>query len=823
MDFNRYTKRVEKILNKSKEYASSFGFEITGSGHLLWAILAIGDGVACSILKDMGLNKEKVEKELIHLLSLSGYNNLDGIAKHKSFSPRMKDILRNAGKIANLYHTNFIASEHLLMAIMDEDRCIANIIIRNSGIDADVLKDLLQSKVNKKQQPLQKYVDDEREEEELPVLNKYCMNMVKYVLENNVGEVFGRDGELNRMLQILNRKDKNNPIIIGEPGVGKTAIVEGLARKIALKEGVNPGLFNKKVYSLEIGNLVAGTKYRGEFEERLKNIIDEISEHKGEILLFIDEIHTIIGAGSTTEGGGIDASNMLKPALTRGQVQLIGATTIDEYRRYIEKDPALERRFQPLMVEEPDREVALYIMRGLRDKYEAYHKVSITDEAIEKSVDLSIRYISDRYLPDKAIDLIDESCSRTKLKSAALPNEIISLKKIKLEFEKQLEESLSCQNFEEAIELRNKKQKIEKKIEKAVTDWNLSVKKKNIVTGEVIAEVVEMWTGIPINKIMKEEAEKLLNLEKVLRERVVGQDHAEKEIARAIRRSRTGIQDPDRPIGSFLFVGPSGVGKTELSKAIAEAMFEGEQNIIRLDMSEYMEPHSVSKIIGSPPGYVGYDDGGYLTERVRFHPYSVILFDEIEKAHKDVTNILLQLLDDGRLTDSKGRTVDFKNTIVIMTSNAGYSANLEGNVGFAPTRVIKTEEQLDTLDKKIRDKTLEDIKTYFAQELLNRIDEIIVFKELRKSDFEEIVRILSKSLIERSRLIGIDLEISEEAYKYIAENASDKKLGARPIKRFIQHKLTNKMSEAILKNDIEIGDKVLADIGENGIIFKKIK
>lgn len=494
---------------------------------------------------------------------------------------------------------------------------------------------------------------------------------------------------------------------------------------------------------------------------------------------------------------------------------------MDEYRKYIEKDPALERRFQIVQVAEPDRDTSIYILKGIRDKYEDYHGVKITDEAIEKAVDLSIRYVADRQLPDKAIDLIDESCSRVKLKVRFIPSNINELEDLESRLEKELAQVIAEENFEEALNIQAQKKDLMKSIERERILWNKQMYNKNIVNGEVVAEIVEMWTGIPINKIMEEEAEKLLNLENVLRETIVGQDHAEKVIARAIRRSRTGIQDPNRPIGSFLFVGPPGVGKTELSKVIAEAMFEGEENFIRLDMSEYMEKHSVSKIIGSPPGYVGHEDGGYLTEKVRFHPYSVVLFDEMEKAHKDVSNVLLQILDEGILTDSKGRTVDFKNTIVIMTSNIGYKTISENNVGFATSKAAITEEDLDREDKRIRERTLNDVQSYFSQELLNRIDEIVVFRNLRKTDFEKIVVILSKSLIDRAKSIGIELEISESVYKYIADYAAEINQGARLVKRIIQHRLTNKMSEAILKKTIGIGDRVLAYVSDGEIDFKK--
>ena len=825
MRFNRYTKRVNKIFEMADNFSSKNGYEITGSGHVLWAMLAIEDGVAYTVLNSMGLTKDIVQQELKSIMLASRYIPSDEEMQNRGMSPRMKNILGEAARIANNYHTNFIASEHLLLAIIEEEDCVANIILRKKNIDILILKSLVFEKENKKEKKLRSYIVNEAEDKldnyELPMLNKYGRNMIKYVMENNVDPLLGRNEEIKRIMQILNRRKKNNPMLIGEPGVGKTAIVEGIARGIALMENSNEELFHQNMYSIEVGTLVAGTKYRGEFEERLQGIIDEISNSGNKVLLFIDEIHTLVGAGSTGENGSINAADILKPALSRGDIQIIGATTMDEYRKYIEKDSALERRFQIVQVAEPDRDTSIYILKGIRDKYEAYHRVKITDEAIEKAVDLSIRYVADRQLPDKAIDLIDESCSRVKLKSRFIPNNINELEHMEARLEKQLAQVIAEQDFEEALNIQAQKKDLEKSIEKERIRWNKQMYNKNVVTGEVVAEIVEMWTGIPMNKIMEEEAEKLLNLENVLRESIVGQDHAEKVIARAIRRSRTGIQDPHRPIGSFLFVGPPGVGKTELSKVIAEAMFEGEENFIRLDMSEYMEKHSVSKIIGSPPGYVGHEDGGYLTEKVRFHPYSVVLFDEMEKAHKDVSNVLLQILDEGTLTDSKGRTIDFKNTIVIMTSNIGYKTISENNVGFATSKAAITESELEKEDKKIRERTLNDVKSYFSQELLNRIDEVVVFRSLRKTDFEKIVVILSKSLIDRAKNIGIELEISDSVYKFIADYAAEINQGARLVKRIIQHRLTNKMSEAILKKTIGPGDKVKAYVSDGKVEFKK--
>ncbi|WP_101774025.1 ATP-dependent Clp protease ATP-binding subunit [Peptostreptococcus faecalis] len=823
MKFNRLTKRMDEIFEYANEYAANNGYEITGTGQLLWGLMYMEDGAAYDILKATGLNLEDIQIEMEKLLESSKYTSFGRKVLNKGMSTRLTKIVERAGEIANSHHTNYIASEHILLAIIEDNDCVANIIFRKVGIDVKILKSTVTDKINRKEVKMNRYLKNgeldlgEIESDDCPVLNMYCKNLIKYVLKNNTDPIFGRDKDIEKIMQILNRRKKNNPILIGEPGVGKTAIVDGIARNIALKENSTEDMSGKKIFSLEMGSLVAGTKYRGEFEERLQKIIEEVSSQKGEVLLFIDEIHTLIGAGATGENGSMDASNILKPALSRGDVQIIGATTIDEYVKHIEKDPALERRFQSVIIDEPNRETSIRILMGLRDRYETYHKVKITDEAIEKAVDFSTRYIPDRFLPDKALDLIDESCSRIKMKLGAVSNIISDLEMYEKESQKDLKEAIESQNFEEAIKIRDYISKIRLEIRDEKVRWNKNVISKNTVTGETIAEVIGLWTNIPVNKIIEKEAERLLNLEDVLKERVVGQDHAGTEVAKAIRRSRTGIKDPNKPIGSFLFVGPSGVGKTELSKAIAEAFFNGEENIIRLDMSEYMEKNSVTKLIGSPPGYQGHDRGGLLTEKVRFNPYSVILFDEIEKAHIDVSNILLQILDDGILTDSKGRKIDFKDTIIIMTSNIGHESESGKSMGFVSAKENYSDEELDSLDKKIYEKTKNEVRSYFSAELLNRIDEVIVFRSLRKKDFEKIVKILSKSLIIRAKNIGINLDIDESVYKFIAENMDDIAHGARGLKKYMEHTLTNKISEAILKNNIKEGDSVVAEIIENEV------
>ncbi|VIB80644.1 class III stress response-related ATPase [Clostridioides difficile] len=604
-------------------------------------------------------------------------------------------------------------------------------------------------------------------------------------------------------------------MLIGDPGVGKTAIAEGLATNIALGN-VPETLKNKTLYSLEMGSLLAGAKYRGEFEERIKEVVDEVVKN-GNIILFIDEMHTIIGAGSTGEGS-IDASNILKPALARGEIQVIGATTIDEYRKHVEKDSALERRFQPVMVDEPTKEDSIKILEGLRDKYEAHHKVKITDDAIKAAVELSTRYISDRYLPDKAIDLIDEAASKVRLKENTPPSEI---KKLELEIEnidKEKEEAVRCQDFEKAAKIRDEQGLLKKQLEDVRERWNKSSKHSDLVDGEVIAEVVGLWTGIPVNKILEEEADRLLRLEEILHNRVIGQEQAVKSISKAIRRSRAGLKDPNRPIGSFLFLGPTGVGKTELSKALAEVQFGDENQIIRIDMSEYMEKHAVSRMIGSPPGYVGHDEGGQLTEKVRRNPYSVILFDEIEKAHPDVFNILLQILDDGRLTDSKGRTVDFKNTIVIMTSNVGASTiGRQKTLGFS---IAKGDEEEKSQYEKMKENIMGELKQRFRPEFLNRIDDIIVFHSLNENHISKIVLLMAAKLQERLKEMDIKLEMSDEAVKLISKSGFDLEYGARPLKRALQKELEDELSEAILKGNVKKGSNVVAKVKDEKIVFE---
>ncbi|HGM1502690.1 TPA: ATP-dependent Clp protease ATP-binding subunit [Clostridioides difficile] len=813
MNFNRFTQRAKKAIDLAFESAKGLGHNIVGSEHILLGLLREEEGIAAKVLSKVGFTEAYLEGKIVDMEGKG-----EEISEDIVLSPRSKQILELSGMFANKLKTNYIGTEHILLAIIQEGEGIANKILNYAGVNDRTLAQLtidMMGISDKNQYKAENSYTGNQNQAESKVLDKYGRNLTLYAKQNKIDPVIGREKEIQRVIQILSRRTKNNPVLIGDPGVGKTAIAEGLATNIALGN-VPETLKNKTLYSLEMGALLAGAKYRGEFEERIKEVVDEVVKN-GNIILFIDEMHTIIGAGSTGEGS-IDASNILKPALARGEIQVIGATTIDEYRKHVEKDSALERRFQPVMVDEPTKEDSIKILEGLRDKYEAHHKVKITDDAIKAAVELSTRYISDRYLPDKAIDLIDEAASKVRLKENTPPSEI---KKLELEIEnidKEKEEAVRCQDFEKAAKIRDEQGLLKKQLEDVRERWSKSSKHSDLVDGEVIAEVVGLWTGIPVNKILEEEADRLLRLEEILHNRVIGQEQAVKSISKAIRRSRAGLKDPNRPIGSFLFLGPTGVGKTELSKALAEVQFGDENQIIRIDMSEYMEKHAVSRMIGSPPGYVGHDEGGQLTEKVRRNPYSVILFDEIEKAHPDVFNILLQILDDGRLTDSKGRTVDFKNTIVIMTSNVGASTiGRQKTLGFS---IAKGDEEEKSQYEKMKENIMGELKQRFRPEFLNRIDDIIVFHSLNENHISKIVLLMAAKLQERLKEMDIKLEMSDEAVKLISKSGFDLEYGARPLKRALQKELEDELSEAILKGNVKKGSNVVAKVKDEKIVFE---
>lgn len=806
MYFSRFTQKSKKVIELSLKCARRLGHNRVDSEHLLLGLSKEGSGVASKVLLTLGITPKYIEDKIIDKKGIIPITPID-----LTLSNRSEEILEISGIFADKFKSEYIDTEYILLGILQQGEGIAVDILKEAGIEDRYIVELIidivgLDSITTNQESKSNYPSEIQASSKL--LEKYGKNLTLIASQNKIDPVIGREKEIERAIQILSRRTKNNPVFIGDPGVGKTSVAEGLAINIS-SGNVPDNLIGKVLYTLDMGSMLAGAKYRGEFEERMKQVIDEVAKN-GNIILFIDELHTIIGAGSTGEST-IDASNILKPALSRGDIQIIGATTIDEYRKHIEKDSALERRFQPVLITEPTKEETIEILKGLREKYEGHHNVKITDEAIVAAVDLAIRYIPDRFLPDKAIDLIDESASRVRLRENSLQKNSISTDKCTLD--KETDYKLNEDIIEDEI--------LGISIKLSDNIPNIENHKKSyvgIVDKEIIAEVVELWTGVPVNQIVKEEAYKLLNLEEILHGRIVGQDQAVMSISKAIRRSRAGLKDPKRPIGSFLFLGPTGVGKTELCKALAEVQFGDENQIIRIDMSEYMEKHAVSKLIGSPPGYVGYNEGGQLTEKVRRNPYSVVLFDEIEKAHEDVFNILLQILDDGRLTDSKGRMIDFKNTILIMTSNVGATKiNKNKVLGFETN---KDKEDTRNQYYRMKESIMGELKQKFKPEFLNRIDDIIVFHPLEEYHIYEIVKLMTRDVIQRLKSLDIDLKISEEAVKLIAKKGLDLEYGARPLKRAIQRELEDTLSEAILKGDIKKGNSVIAEIDNNKIVYK---
>ena len=785
-----------------------------GTEHILVGLLRERTGVAAKVLLDAGIEEEKLTELIEDLIAPSASV---AVLDPDGYSPRTEKVLENADKEAERFHCREVGTEHLLIALIKETDCAAVRLLNTLGVNLSKLfveiLIAMGEDPNQYKEELQGMKNGKRANAELtPTLDQYSRDLTRMAANGELDPVIGREKEIDRVIQILSRRGKNNPCLIGEPGVGKTAIAEGLAERIA--SGLVPEtVAGKRVVTLDLSGMVAGSKYRGEFEERIKRVIREVIL-AGNILLFLDELHTIIGAGGAE--GAIDASNILKPSLARGEIQLIGATTIEEYRKYIEKDAALERRFQPVNIEEPSAEQTVRILKGLRPQYEAHHHVTITDEGIAAAVTLSTRYINDRFLPDKAIDLMDEAAARVRLTGFKTPEQISGYETKIRSLEQELEQALIRQEFEHASEIKCEKEELEKKYEKAVKKYHKDANRKQLTVGEnQIAAVVAEWTKIPVSKLTEDEAARLKKLEKTLHKRVVGQEEAVSAVARAVRRGRVGLKDAGRPIGSFLFLGPTGVGKTEISKALAEAMFGDESAMIRVDMSEYMEKHSVSKMIGSPPGYVGYEEGGQLSEKVRRNPYSVILFDEIEKAHPDVFNVLLQVLDDGHITDAQGRKVDFKNTIIIMTSNAGAQSIVEPkNLGFA-----SAESEKHTYER-MKNGVMEEVKRIFKPEFLNRIDDIIVFRTLNKDDMKQIVTLMTRSLVKRCKeQMDITLNIRDSVKKYIVEKAYDPKYGARPLRRMIQTKIEDTLAEEILSGNIKGGDVVDAGIRKDEVHF----
>jgi ATP-dependent Clp protease ATP-binding subunit ClpC len=795
MMFGRFTERAQKVLALAQEEAVRLGHNNVGTEHILLGLVREGEGIAAKALKALNLNPEKIQREVEALIGRGS-----DIDQPPHYTPRAKKVIELSMDEARKIGHSYVGTEHILLGLIREGEGVAARVLNNLGVSLNKAR----------QQVLQLLGSHEAAAGQqgragsanTPTLDSLARDLTAQAREGGLDPVIGRSKEIERVIEVLSRRTKNNPVLIGEPGVGKTAIAEGLAQQIVNNE-VPEILRDKRVMTLDMGTVVAGTKYRGEFEDRLKKVMDEIRQ-AGNIILFIDELHTLIGAGGAE--GAIDASNILKPSLARGELQCIGATTLDEYRKYIEKDAALERRFQPIRVEEPSLEESVLILKGLRDHYEAHHRVKITDEAIEAAVNLSDRYISDRFLPDKAIDLIDEAASKVRLRSYTAPPNLKELEQKLEEIKKEKDAAVQSQEFEKAASLRDTEQRLKEELEKTQQEWKQKQGQENTeVTPEDIAIVVSNWTGVPVSKLAQEESERLLHMEEILHKRVIGQEEAVKAISQAIRRARAGLKDPKRPIGSFIFLGPTGVGKTELARAVAEALFGDEEAIIRIDMSEYMEKHTTSRLVGSPPGYVGHEEGGQLTEKVRRKPYSVILLDEIEKAHPDVFNILLQVLDDGRLTDSKGRTVDFRNTVIIMTSNVG-AETLKRNrhVGFTVGGESGAYSEMKT-------KVLDELKRTFRPEFLNRIDEIIVFHELKTEQIEKIVGLLASDLEQRLENQGITLTLTDAAKKQIAKEGYDPEYGARPLKRALQKKVEDRLSEELLKGNISKGSSVVVD------------
>ena len=810
----KFTKRAEKAIEYANRIALEFGHNYIGTEHLLYGLLKEGSGVASKVLEKQGITPEQIEEQIGVLV---GKNEEIGEEEILGFTPRTKRVIETAFIEAKKLGSDFIGTEHLLIGIMREGDSVAVRILLNLNVNPQKLYNEIIKVLNDDENILNEDKKSTNSKvgasyNQTQTLNQYGTDLTKRAIEGKLDPVIGRKNEIERVIQILSRRMKNNPCLIGEPGVGKTAVVEGLAQKIVAGD-VPESLKDKRVVTLDITSMVAGAKYRGDFEDRIKKCLNEVKKAK-DVILFIDEIHTIVGAGSAE--GAVDAANILKPLLARGEIQLIGATTLNEYRKYIEKDSALERRFSPVTVTEPSSEDTLKILEGIKDKYEAHHNVKITEEAMKAAVDLSVRYINDRFLPDKAIDLIDEAASKVRMKAYTVPDGLKKLEEEISAISKEKEEAVRSQDFEKAATLRDKEHEAKDKLEKEKQKWESKNSKEVItLTQEDIAEVISSWTRIPVKKLTQDENEKLRNLEKSLHERVVGQNEAVEAVAKAIRRGRVGLKDPNRPIGSFLFLGPTGVGKTELSKALAESLFGNEDSMIRIDMSEYMEGHSVSKLIGSPPGYVGFEDGGQLTEKIRRNPYSVILFDEIEKAHPDVMNMLLQILDDGRLTDSNGRTVNFKNTVIIMTSNIGARLITDKKtLGFTSKEENKEKKEYEDIKKDV----LAELKKEFKPEFINRIDEIIVFHKLQKEEMKQIVDIMLKQVIKRMKVQNIKIKIDDDVKDKIIEKGTDANYGARPLKRTIQNLIEDKIAEAILDGKISKNKEVKLGLNKDGEI-----
>ncbi len=807
MFVDRFTEKAKRVLATAQEEAATMGHDVIGTEHILLGLMRVEDGGASRALSNVGIDLETLRERIEEIMPPG-----EGFATPQlPMTARVKTVLSLAFEEARVLGFPYVDTEHILLGLLREGEGVAINVLRSFGVEPERIREQVIAQL-KSQGEASERETRRPKAKNTPTLDSFGRDLTEMAEESKLDPIIGREQEIQRVIQVLSRRTKNNPVLIGEPGVGKTAVVEGLAQKIIAGD-VPEILKDKRVVALDMAGLVAGSKFRGQFEERLKKVMDEIKA-AGNVILFIDELHTIVGAGAAE--GAIDAANILKPALARGELQTVGATTIDEYRKHVEKDAALERRFQPIMVGEPTVEDTIKILQGLRDRYEAHHRVKITDEALEAAAKLSSRYISDRFLPDKAIDLIDEASSKTRLSALVTPPSVKEIEDKLAEVRREKEAAIQNEEFEKAASLRDTEQELDKKLKEHQSDIEKERSLSNIqVTAEDIASIVASWTGIPVNKLTETESKKLLELEAELHKRVIGQDEAIEAVAKAVRRARSGLKDPKRPVGSFIFLGPTGVGKTELARALAEAVFGDEDAMIRLDMSEYQERHTVSRLVGSPPGYIGYDEGGQLTEAVRRKPYSVVLFDEIEKAHPDVFNALLQVLEDGHLTDSKGRKVDFRNTIIIMTSNVGArDIKNQGALGFKPSETSAYES--------MKDKVIDELKKSFRPEFLNRVDEIIVFHALNKEHINSIVELMVKEVSKRLLEQDLHLEATPEAKDVLTQEGFDPDFGARPLRRAIQRLIENPLADEILSGTFKEGDNVLVDAKDNKIVFKKV-
>jgi ATP-dependent Clp protease ATP-binding subunit ClpC len=807
--FERFTERARRVIILAQEEAKRLNHSAVGTEHILLGIIREGEGVASKVLESLNISPERVRAEVESAIGRGERTPYEEVA----FTPRAKKVLELALDEARRLGHNYIGTEHLLLGLIREGEGVAARVLEAMGADLERVRAQVVYLLG--EEGTTTYT---KQASKTPTLDEFGRDLTKLAREGKLDPVIGREREIERVIQVLSRRTKNNPALIGEPGVGKTAITEGLAQRI-VRGDVPDVLRNKRVVQLDLAALVAGTKYRGEFEERMKKVMDEIRKAQNEVILFVDELHTLVGAGAAE--GAIDASNILKPALARGELQCIGATTLDEYRKYVERDAALERRFQPILVSEPTVEQTIEILKGLRERYEAHHGVTISDEALVAAATLAEKYIADRFLPDKAIDLMDEAASKIRLQASFLPQEVRQAVERVERVRREKEEAIKNQDFEKAALLRDKEKVLRQKLEELESSWKREKGRDvSTVTAEDIADVVSSWTGIPVTRLVEEETQRLLRMEESLHERIVGQEEAVSAVAKAVRRARTGLKDPRRPVGSFIFLGPTGVGKTELARALAEFLFGDENALIRIDMSEYSERHTISRLVGSPPGYVGYEEGGQLTEAVRRRPYSVVLFDEIEKAHPEIFNVLLQILDDGRLTDAQGRTVDFKNTVIIMTSNVGAPVlEKEVAIGFRPVR--DEQEAMETAYARMKERITEELRRTFRPEFLNRIDEIIIFRPLTSQQIKAIVDILIARVRRELRGQNMDLELTEAAKELLAREGFDPTFGARPLRRTIQRLIEDQLSDELLRGNFSPGDTVVVDARENRIIFER--